>query len=81
MDHEPTDLRNWLTRTETSEEKLADDVEKRGGRASSKYLEHIANGNYEPGWQLCEVLEKITGIDARKIKTYAYRRSTKKHAA
>jgi len=73
----PNPLREWMQRTETSPETLSALVTEKGGQASPKYLEHIANGLMEPSWKLCEVLEKITGIDARALKSFAYRRSEK----
>ena len=68
-------LRVWLTRTKKSTKDLASEVEKNGAKASPKYLEHIANELMEPGWHLCEVLEVITGVDARELKSWRYKNS------
>lgn len=68
-------LRAWMDRTETSEEALSAQIIERGGKASPKYVENVANELMEPGWHLCEILEKITGLDARAIKNRPYKRA------
>lgn len=72
-------LQPWMTRTKTSYQALSDQITAHNAQATPKYLDHIVMGRMEPGWHLCEMLEAITGIDARLIKSWGYRNS--KHAA
>ena len=72
-DHQP--LKQWMRRTDTTDEALSAKVIAGGATGSPKYLQSVANELMSPGWHLCEVLEKITGIDARVLKTRPCKRS------
>lgn len=68
-----TELKLWLVANNKDTDFLVGELAKLGRDASPAYLDQVANGFYEPGWPLCVLLEKITGVNARVIKDFPYR--------